>query len=560
MAGEAQDVLSQMTVKELKALAADHAIDLGSARRKADIVGVLAGHPNIDGILGLPAVSVEHPPPPPDWEPPPPPEEPAPIPIEDIQDALASMTVKELRTLAKDQGINLKGLRRKADIVDAMAAAPNVHDVLREEILREQAAIEAMDETLEAVGEEAEAAIEEVIELPPMEAPGADEEIAQALNLDVDFGGAEDLLDQARMRFEEFNFDRAARLVDEALAIADISMGKFRRSALAYTLAATQRLVEEAARAGHDVDAVAKQLVSAKHSFADGTLLEDLDLLRDLQAATRSLYSKDMQRAREQIYEAQDLVADADGLGADVSRANDLLQQARNALERTDHAEAVQLAGEAKGAAEQARLARIEAIQGAIPMTQAVIQEAQNVGADVVEAERLLKQAEIALEAEDFVLVSELVRRAERTAMESQHYQIEKAMELRRRQVEKAHAMVESIEPTLIQGRRLGLDVARAEALLAKAREVLQDGDYVNGTMYAKEALELARQIEPQLEAKEIAAGVAKPTRGVCRDCRSRNLMFYDNGWGKCLNCGRAFQWHEPEKGLWGRLKDALRE
>ncbi|GEM_PF-4098355 len=34
-----------------------------------------------------------------------------------------------------------------------------------------------------------------------------------------------------------------------------------------------------------------------------------------------------------------------------------------------------------------------------------------------------------------------------------------------------------------------------------------------------------------------------KPTKGKCKECGSTNLEFYDDGSGKCLDCGRTFWW-----------------
>jgi hypothetical protein len=36
---------------------------------------------------------------------------------------------------------------------------------------------------------------------------------------------------------------------------------------------------------------------------------------------------------------------------------------------------------------------------------------------------------------------------------------------------------------------------------------------------------------------------VKKPKKGKCKDCGSKNLQFYDDGTGRCPNCGRTFQW-----------------
>ncbi len=36
---------------------------------------------------------------------------------------------------------------------------------------------------------------------------------------------------------------------------------------------------------------------------------------------------------------------------------------------------------------------------------------------------------------------------------------------------------------------------------------------------------------------------VEKPTEGLCSRCDSESLEFYDDGSGRCLNCGRNFRW-----------------
>lgn len=40
---------------------------------------------------------------------------------------------------------------------------------------------------------------------------------------------------------------------------------------------------------------------------------------------------------------------------------------------------------------------------------------------------------------------------------------------------------------------------------------------------------------------------VEKPTEGLCANCNSDSLVFYDDGTGECLNCGREFRWDEEE-------------
>jgi len=41
---------------------------------------------------------------------------------------------------------------------------------------------------------------------------------------------------------------------------------------------------------------------------------------------------------------------------------------------------------------------------------------------------------------------------------------------------------------------------------------------------------------------------VEKPTEGLCSRCDSESLEFYDDGSGRCLNCGRTFRWASEDE------------
>ncbi|MCK5559148.1 MAG: hypothetical protein KAJ51_01085, partial [Thermoplasmata archaeon] len=41
--------------------------------------------------------------------------------------------------------------------------------------------------------------------------------------------------------------------------------------------------------------------------------------------------------------------------------------------------------------------------------------------------------------------------------------------------------------------------------------------------------------------------GVVKPSGGICSQCNSNSLQFFDNGLGKCNYCGRTFEWLQPQ-------------
>jgi hypothetical protein len=41
----------------------------------------------------------------------------------------------------------------------------------------------------------------------------------------------------------------------------------------------------------------------------------------------------------------------------------------------------------------------------------------------------------------------------------------------------------------------------------------------------------------------KVQSSIPKPTGGICKACKSRNLVFNDDGTGRCIDCNRKFVW-----------------
>ncbi|MFQ5909338.1 MAG: hypothetical protein ACE5IJ_01285 [Thermoplasmata archaeon] len=470
----------------------------------------------------------------------------------DAEDKLSKMKVKNLRELAKKHSISLKGLRKKVDIVSAIAEVDDIETLLKKEEVEE---LERAEEEVSEIGEEIKETIEEIAKLPPLEDEEADPIIIEGKNVDVDFRKVEELVDRARMRYEEGSYAKSLSLAKEALANVDDPLRNLQRYAHSYALLSAEGLLRECGKADEDVEKAISVIMRAKKAYADGTIFDDETILKRVDKATKKLYVADVQRAKETFLSTRRFVFDVADLGADISKARDMIRRAEDALEGGNYTTSLKRLAAAEKLAREAKKTRIEVIKKAIPATKAIVEEAEHVGADVVEAEKYLKQAKIALRNKDYILCNELTKRAEHAAMQVQHRQIQKAMELRKRQVENAQRIIMRVEPIIFEAEEYRIDIHEVKAILEKAKEILAQGDYVNGTYFAKEAEELARRLSPRLEEERRKRGIAKPTEGICGACGSRNLEFYDNGWGKCAECSRAFQWSAKKERFKDRLK-----
>jgi hypothetical protein len=445
---------------------------------------------------------------------------------------------------------------RRKDLIAALASNPLAPSIA--ESLRTEKSLDKIKDELEEVKEEVAKTAEEV-RIPPLGDSAIDPVLKQALSLEVDFDHCEDMLDQARMRFEEKNFEGALSAAIDARRFAEKSRREMDSSTLAYAILSAQRLVEECGKAGRDVEKATDILRTAKRLYHEGEFDGMNALLTDLEAVSRSLFSAEVQRARNEIHKAQELMRDVANLGADVRRTEEALSNARDALKRSEYKATIEYAARAIESAEMARQERLRIIEEAIPATVSIIEEAKHVGADVSEAERLVSKAKTAVASKEYLLASELVKRAERAAMESQQNQILRAMELRRRQVEKAQGIVTQIEPVIDEAESFGIDVGEARTLLQQAKDILAEGDYVNGTIFAKNAAEVARKLEPRLVDERAKRGISKPTEGVCASCGSNRVQFTDDGWSSCADCGYTYRWRAPT-GVWSKFKSLWKD
>lgn len=273
--------------------------------------------------------------------------------------------------------------------------------------------------------------------------------------------------------------------------------------------------------------------------------------------ATRSGRGPTADSTREALAATRDAIREAANLGAGVGAAEDAWKAAARSLEqgKLDIAEgdlvrASRLAGEA-------RERRIQEIEAALSTVADHIVMARKVGADVADAEDLRLRAADVLAAREYVLAGEFIKQAERIAIQAQLRQINRAIELRESQIERARAIIAGCEPLLQEAESYDLKVADVRTLLRQARDVLAKGDYLAGLTFAHNAEEAAYRLASQVEAERTRRGIVRPAPGACGACGSTHLTFYEDGWGRCTDCDVEFRWRGP-LGLRERLKGLL--
>lgn len=263
------------------------------------------------------------------------------------------------------------------------------------------------------------------------------------------------------------------------------------------------------------------------------------------------------ERARDQLALTRDAIREAANLGAGVGAAEDAWKLAADSLEREEIAAAERQLDRAASLAAEAHARRIKEIGDAVSAVEDHISAARKVGADMAGAEDLWVQAKSAVASRDYQQAGELVKQAERAAIQGQQDQIAQAIRLREDQIERARAIIAACEPLLQEAESYDLSVADVRTLLRQARDVLAKGDYLAGLTFARNAEEAAYRLSSQVEEERRRRGIERPALGRCGACGSDHLTFYEDGWGRCSDCNGEFRWRGP-LGLRERLRELL--
>ncbi|HYM40649.1 MAG TPA: hypothetical protein VEY12_11020 [Thermoplasmata archaeon] len=259
----------------------------------------------------------------------------------------------------------------------------------------------------------------------------------------------------------------------------------------------------------------------------------------------------------ERLAATRDAIREAANLGAAVGAAEDAWKAAAQAVEEGNLAPAEEDLARASRLAAEARERRIKEIEAALSTVADHIGAAQKVGADVADAEDLRLRAADAVSSQEYVQAGELIRQAERLAIQAQLRQINRAIQLREDQIERARAIIAGCEPLLQEAESYDLSVADVRTLLRQSRDVLAKGDYLAGLTFAHNAEEAAYRLSSHVEEERTRRGIARPAPGLCGACGSGHLLFFEDGWGRCSDCDVEFRWRGA-LGLRERLRGLL--
>ncbi len=465
--------------------------------------------------------------------------------MEDAEEKLSSMTVAELKELAREKGISLKGIKKKREITAAILESTS-----SSELFNQQSAAERMTEDLDDVEEsinEIMADTQEAIAIVESDRLVDEEKISEKLedarNSMLDFNTLLQYLETLPKTFDKKDYALALYQVMAAERISERVFSGWYSWTVAWIISASEKMIEELESTGYDMKEQRHLMKIAKRAFGDGLQESMRESALALQKSVSAAFEGRMSDVDERLTMLEGEIAKISEIGANISDASQLLVSARNMLLKYDHLGAEKRIFEAESSIEMAKTERIQQINDYFPRVESLIEDGRSLGADMSEAEHLLKLARESFSREDYLMTSELLGKAEAGALEGQEEQIKKAMNLRRTQIAKATEIINYNEPFVREAVAYGLDIGQSSESIRQAKTALSRDDYVEGLRLANELKRFVAGLKPEIMEIRARRGITVPEKGICSKCGSDKLAFSDNGTGVCEACGYGFIW-----------------
>ena len=500
MSRSLQDTLSRLPTEVLRDLARAHRIDRGRQAERSLLIETLLSLPDAEGLL-------------------------AEADRRRLEYLLSRLRPRELRALGERHRVSLRPLAKKRDLVATLAGALEASQILIE--------VEA---------------------LAPSERPAG---LVLGRDSLGEFSRVEELLVQARRRFEERRFDAALKAAHEASRVAERTTDALRRACWSYAILAAEGLLEPCDPMGAEARGARAVLEKGREALLRAAPVSDDGVLQELVQASEIAHARESERVRDLLAATRDAIREAANLGASIALAEQSWNLGADFLDRGRLRAARESFLEATRRAEDARNHRIQEVEDSVESVSNHIELARNVGAEMDEAEALLTAARAEIAAGEHGRAGDLLKKAERLAMKGQQRQIERAIQLREAQVEKAQSILDACEPVLREAESYDLSVSEVRTLLRQARDVLAKGDYLGGLTFARNTEESTLRLGAQIEQERRRRGIQKPRSEMCGDCRSWHVAYQEDGWARCEDCGHSFRWR-GEPGVWERLRGLL--
>ena len=422
---------------------------------------------------------------------------------DDLAKLLGTLTVAELKSVAKKHGIDVSSCRSKKSFMDALAGA----DLTRKNVETALSAAEPKDEAAREM-KEIEADLKDISEkksepkdIPEEENIGIERSIDQALHLRPLFFEIDSATEQAWNRMILGDFAEALTLNRNSRSQVIDMLSTFHLYSTALSIRASETLLSHITWPDAKVSSKFKTvLAETKKAFMNGPPKRRESTLEELENLTTMAFEAFIDRSQKAENDLRKMLEEYSSFGAHVKGSYELLEIATQAKSHSDIGEYARLMDQARAQADHAKETRMKEIDNAFENVKTAIEVAKEAGAETAEGQVQFTNAKKAFKNSEFAKAMELLASVELAVDDAHRQRVRQDREIEAEEIAEITSSLQEAEPDLEEAAMYGMDVRDGLLFVRTTKTALQQRDVVTAAKFSRKVRKLTKSMEKDLE------------------------------------------------------------
>lgn len=329
----------------------------------------------------------------------------------------------------------------------------------------------------------------------------------------IDIKEPEKHLQCAKKEEKKGAYNKAIEFALKAEKKAKSIKNRYLKGKILEIIISAQHIINELKVDGIDVDDIEKVISLANKEIEKGNYKKaEKTALRAKERAKELKLMSARERAANIIVKARNISIEAKNLGAEIKETEKLLESAEKSMEEGFYEKAIDFANKAISLSEELKYSFLsEDVKQAIISARNTIKAVKEIGANVSEAQHLIREAEILYENKEYGKSMGFAKKSEESAIKAKEKYLAKgALDI----VKKAQYLVAELK-------KRSIFVTEAEELLQRSIVNLQNQEHKKAVEFARNSIRSSRKSEKEYNN---AINAINETKSVIKQAKETNI------------------------------------
>lgn len=465
---------------------------------------------------------------------------------QDLRTVLKSLTVAQLKSVAREHGIDVSSCTNKKSYVNTLSASRIKRQEIKatlDKLASEQAKASEEMKTVHDDLEKISSRENEPKSLSDSEGMDIERSIDRALLLRPLFFEIDSVTEHAWNKMILGDFSEALKLNMQSRNQVIEKMSSFHLYSTALSLRASETLLREIKGLEGEVASDLKTaLTEAKKAFMNGPPKRREESLEEVEMLVAKAVEAFIEKSHKAELELKQMLQEYASFGVRIEGAAEMLEIAANAWSSKDYGQYSSLLNEAKILADREKEARMKEFESTFEQVRSAIDAAKEAGVDTKDDEAQFRNARKAFKDSDFRKAITLLAAIEQAADSAHLQKVREDDGAEAREMQEIATSMNKAEPDLKEAAMYGMDVQEGLLFVKQTRTALERRDVVGAAKYSRRVRRLTKAMKKDMKRLRAEKGILKHLEdGKCGECGKKSLYLYPDGMTRCDECGHAF-------------------